>query len=164
MAGPCSLEPFAGLGIRAWMRHIENSNGTTQTGQPVQVSGYTEQWTTLHARLGARGDMEISQTKLVFIEAGVKLPLYNENTAYLSTTGLAPDVTMHPGRQPSLFIEAGILFLRMGESIKINRVKASVFYDGMRFSRSPDVVKQSHITYQPRSTADIYGVKMGILF
>jgi hypothetical protein len=152
MAGSFSLEPFAGLGFRAWLRRIRN--GITPAGDPVQ--GYTEQWATLHARLGVRGGMDISQAKRIFVEAGLKLPLYNENTAYLSTTGTGPDVTMHPGLEWSLFAEAGI---------RMDDVKAGVFYDGMRFSRSPDVfVRKSLFFYQPRSTADIYGVNLGILF
>ena len=152
MAGPFSLEPFAGLGLRAWLRRIRN--GITPTGAPVQ--GYTEQWTTLHARLGARGGMDISQAKRIFVEAGLKLPLYNENTAYLSTTGAGPDVTMHPGQEWSLFAETGM---------RMDDVKVGVFYDGMRFSRSPDVfVGNSLFFYQPRSTADIYGVNLGVLF
>lgn len=147
-----SLEPFAGLGFRTWLRHIHN--GITPAGQPVQ--GYTEQWMTLYARLGARSDFDISQGKRVFAAAGVKLPLYNENTAYLSREGIGPDVTMHPGWDWSVFAEAGL---------KMDLVKVAVFYDGLRFARSPDVaVRQGLFFYQPRSTADIYGVSVGVLF
>jgi len=63
---------------------------------------------------------------------------------------------MHPGWDWSLFAEAGMRF---------DGVKAGVFYDGMRFSRSPDVaVRRDLFFYQPRSTADIYGVNLGVLF
>jgi hypothetical protein len=152
ITGPYFLEPFAGLGFRIWARHIRN--GTTSTGQPVQ--GYSEQWTTLHASLGARSFMDISQMRRLFVEAGVKLPLYNENIAYLSREGIGPDVVMHPGSQVSLFWEAGM---------RVDRVKASVFYDSMRFSRSADVaVTGSLLFFQPRSTADIYGLKLSYLF
>jgi autotransporter-like protein len=151
VAGPFTLEPFAGLGYRTWRRGIRN--GTTPSGQ--QVQGYTEQWTTLYARLGARGGMDIPQARSVFLEVGAKLPLYNENTAYFSREGVGPNVTMHPGWDWSLFAEAGI---------RMDRIKASVFYDGMRFARSADVAVPGGRIFQPRSTADIYGVKLGVLF
>jgi hypothetical protein len=152
MAGPYSLEPFVGLGYRTWFRRIHN--GITPAGGAVQ--GYTEQWTTLYARLGARGGMDVSQAQSVFIEAGAKLPLYNENLAYFSSEGIGPNVTMHPGWEWSLFAEAGV---------RMDRVKAGVFYDGMRFSRSADVsVRKDLFFYQPRSTADSYGVKLSVVF
>lgn len=149
IAGPYSLEPFAGLGYRTWLRHIRN--GTTSAGRPVQ--GYTEQWMTLYVRLGARSGLDISENKRLFAEAGVKLPLYNQNTAYLDREGIGPDVTMHPGWDWSVFAEAGM---------RIDGVKAAVFYDGLRFTRSEDVGTLG--THQPRSTADIYGVSIGVLF
>lgn len=152
MAGPYTLEPFVGLGSRIWLRRIRN--GVTPAGQPVQ--GYAEQWMTLYTRLGARGGFDISKQRKMFAEAGVKLPLYNENTAYLSREGIGPDVTMRPGWAWSVFAEAGL---------RADRVKAAVFYDGLRFSRSPDVaVRQGLFFYQPRSTADMYGVSLGVLF
>jgi hypothetical protein len=152
IAGTCSLEPFAGLGYRTWLRRIHN--GLTPAGQPVQ--GYTEQWMTLYARLGARSNFDISKGKRAFAEAGVKLPLYSQNTAYLSREGIGPDVTMHPGWDWSIFAEAGL---------KMDFAKVAVFYDGLRFARSPDVaVRQGLFFYQPRSTADLYGVSVGVLF
>ncbi len=149
MTEPFFLEPFGGLGFRAWLRDIHNA--TAQNGSTA--SGYTEQWITLHVRLGLRGGMDISQTTRFFVEGGVKLPLYNENTAYLSSKGLGPDVTLHPGRQSSLFAEAGM---------RINHFIGSVFYDGMRFPRSDNVTASGF--FQPRSTADIVGLKLGVAF
>jgi hypothetical protein len=146
-----SLEPFGGLGLRWWIRDIED--GTTSTG--AVASGYTEGWTTLYGRLGVRGGIDVSQQTVMFFEAGVKLPFFNENTAYLSDAGLGPDVTMHPGRQASFFAEAGT---------KISRVKASLFYDSMRFSKSAGVVSGAYVYWQPKSTADVYGIKVGVVF
>ncbi|HEX9137725.1 MAG TPA: hypothetical protein VF905_12380, partial [Nitrospirota bacterium] len=65
------------------------------------------------------------------------------------------DVTIHPGRQASFFAEAGT---------KISRIKASLFYDSMRFSRSANVASGANIYWQPQSTAVIYGVKVGVVF
>jgi hypothetical protein len=145
------LEPFGGLGLRWWIRDIED--GTTSTG--AVASGYAEGWTTLYGRLGVRGGIDVSKQTMMFFETGVKLPFFNENTAYLSDAGLGSDVTMHPGRQASFFAEAGT---------KISRVKASLFYDSMRFSKSAGVVSGAFVYWQPKSTADIYGVKIGATF
>lgn len=145
------IEPFGGLGLRAWTRDI--NNGTAAGGSVT--SGYTEDWITLHARLGVRGGVDFSSQKQVFAEVGVKLPLYNENTAYISDIGYGPDVTLHPGKQASFFAETGI---------KLSSVKASVFYDGLRFSQSSTVSNGVIAAYQPKSTMDIYGVKLGVVF
>jgi hypothetical protein len=146
-----SLEPFGGLGLRWWIRDIRD--GTTSTG--AVASGYTEAWTTVYGRLGVRGGIDMSPQMMMFLEAGVMLPIFNQNTAYLSNAGLGPDITVHPGRQASLFAEAGT---------KISRVRASLFYDSMRFSRSANVASGANIYWQPESTADIYGVKVGVVF
>jgi hypothetical protein len=146
-----SLEPFGGLGLRWWLRDI--NDGTTATG--AVANGYTEGWTTFYGRLGVRGGIDVSKRTMIFFEAGVKLPFYNENTAYLSDAGLGPDVTLHPGKQASFFAEAGT---------QISRVRASLFYDSLRFSKSAGVASGSFIYWQPKSTMDIYGVKVGLVF
>jgi len=149
------VEPFGGLGVRIWERNIRDgkaANGAT-------TSGYVEEWITLHARLGVRGGQDLAPGKQLIAEAGVKLPLYNENTAYLSRKGLGPDVTMHPGKTPSFFAELGI---------KLNRFKGSLFYEGLRFSKSDEVTttdgRYIYSSWQPRSAADIYGVRLGASF
>jgi hypothetical protein len=145
------IEPFGGLGLRAWQRDIKN--GTASDGSAT--AGYIEDWSTLYFRLGVRGGMDFSKSSKMFAEAGVKLPLYNENTAYVSNIGLGPDVTMHPGKQASFFAETGII---------LSRIKASVFYDGLRFPQSSSVSNGYYLFYQPKSTMDIYGVKVGVVF
>ena len=145
------VEPFGGLGLRAWTREI--NNGTAADGSAT--AGYREKWATLYARFGLRGGMELTSRTQLFAEAGVKLPFYNENTAYVSGIGLGPDVTLYPGKQASFFAETGI---------KLNRFTASVFYDGLRFSKSSTVSNGFIAAHQPRSTADIYGVKLGVVF
>ena len=145
-----SLGPFFGLGIAAWSRTIKNatvSDGTT-------ASGAEEKWRTVHLRLGLRGQIAESERTRFFAEAGVKLPVYTENVAR---------VTVHPGNEPSYFSEAGV---------QLGSFRASVFYDGMRFSRSSPVSSTEyysgsyyHVNYvQPRSTSDIFGLKLGGVF
>lgn len=146
-----SLEPFGGLGLRVWTRDIKN--GSAADGSAT--AGYREEWVVFHARFGLRGDLDLSSRKRLFAEAGVKLPLYNENTAKVSGIGLGPDITLHPGKQASFFAETGIT---------VKKFTASVFYEGLRFSQSSTVNNGVIAAYQPRSTANIYGVKLGFVF
>lgn len=145
------IEPFAGLGFRYWIRDI--NNGTTANGSPT--AGYTEGWQTFNVRLGMRAGKNFTARKEAFAQAGVKIPIYNENTAYLNSAGLGSDITMNPGRKASFFAEAGM---------KINRFKGSVFYDSLRFSKSDVVSDNGFIYWQPESSMDSYGFKLGWTF
>lgn len=149
-SGKASLEPFAGLGLRVWNRDIQD--GTAADG--THAYGYNEEWTTLYLRGGLRGDVPVGEKSKLFGEVGVKYPLYNENTAYLSDVG-GDDVTLHPGKRPSLFAEAGM---------KINHLKVSAYYDSMRFSKSDVVTSGFSGYYQPKSQADMFGVRLGVSF
>jgi hypothetical protein len=150
------IEPFAGLGVRAWVRDI--NDGTAANGSPT--SDFRESWITVYAPVGLRGGVDISSGTQLFAEAGIKLPLYNENTAYQSYAGLGSDITVHPGKRSSLFAEAGL---------KIKRFKGSVFYDSMRFTKSNTVITTYgyflyYTNWQPKSALDLYGVKLGVEF
>ena len=78
-----SFEPFVGLGVRRWTRDIQS------TGSAI---GYEETWKSLYARLGIRGDHTNPNKLIVFAEAAVKLPIYNENEIDGSAFGVG-DVT-----------------------------------------------------------------------
>ena len=52
------LEPFAGIGIRAWSRDIKD--GTAADGS--LAIGYTENWTTFYGRLGS-GESSLSDRR-----------------------------------------------------------------------------------------------------
>ncbi len=149
------LEPFGGLGFRYWLRMIQD--GTTQSG--LTTAGYTEEWLTLYTRLGLRAGIPVSEGKNeLFIEGGYKYPLFNQNTAYVSSIGFSNDTTVNPGKKGSFFGEAGM---------RINSVKLSVFYDSMRFTKSNfDFASNAFGTFrfnQPESTADFYGFKIGVI-
>ncbi|HEX9020890.1 MAG TPA: hypothetical protein VF903_06475 [Nitrospirota bacterium] len=140
-----SIEPFGGLGLRGWSRNIKNgtaSNGTT-------AYGYREDWSTFYLRLGVRGSAAMSAGGKLFAETGVKFPLYNEN--YVSQLG----ITLNPGNEPSLFAEAGI---------EIHFFKISGYYDSMRFSKSDVVYSGASGYFQPKSHADMVGVRIGYSF
>jgi hypothetical protein len=151
------LDPFVGLGIRYWFRDIDN--GVAADGSPV--AGYVEEWFTLQARFGLRGEKYISSRTRIFGLAGVLFPVYNRTTAYLSDVGYSNDSTVEPGRKESFFAEAGF---------RVNTVTMSLFYEGMRFTKS-NFDTATHLSsgvtlpfYQPESDADSYGVKLGIIF
>lgn len=144
VAEKSSLEPFAGLGYRWWNRDIQSAGSAI---------GYEERWWNFYARLGIRGDHAFTDKLKAFAEAGVKLPMHNESEVDLSVVGLST-VTVEPGNKASVFAEIGL---------KWTMLKASVFYEGMRFSKSglDDVY---HAIYQPKSKADIFGVNVGVSF
>jgi len=152
VAEKTSVEPFVGLGYRWWLRDIES--------RPPIAIGYTENWRSLYARLGVRGDHNLSKHAKLFAEGGVRLPIRNKNTADLTVVGLN-EVTVEPGKKASVFAEAGLQF---------KFLKASVFYEGMRFSESPlalagvDPVLGPVWVFQPESKADMFGVNIGFAF
>jgi hypothetical protein len=150
------LEPFAGLGIRSWSRDIENSIAADGSF----ARGYTENWTSFYGRLGVRGDLSLGEMNKLFLEAGVKLPVYTEN--YIDDSNVSREaLTLKPGNKPSLFAEAGV---------KLHLFKISAFYDSMRFKKSPTVVVYDPTRggyvgyYQPKSEADMFGLKIGASF
>lgn len=146
-----SIEPFAGAGLRMWIRHIKG--GTTVFGNPV--SSVTEDWTSVYFRLGIRGDHDFSKRTRIFAEAGVTLPVYNTDYSQYY------NVTVKPGNKPSLFAEAGM---------KVDRMKISAFYEGLRFGKSEpefvgfDSMGRAHYVFQPKTNADIYGIRVGVIF
>ncbi len=140
IAEKSSFEPSAGLGLKWWIRDIQSTGS---------VTGYDEEWTSFYARLGVYGIHSFSDRQKVFAEAGVRLPLYNENKADIF------GVTVKPGKEASFFAEAGL---------KWAMLKVSIFYEGMRFSKSDPVSGVGIIVWQPESKADIFGLTVGMVF
>jgi len=138
------LELFAGPGYKCWERNLKSTGDAT---------GYIENWWSFYTRFGIRGRHTLSGKLSAFAEAGVKIPLANENEANLGAFGF-PNVTVEPGNKSSIFAEAGIAG---------NRLRISLFYDGMRFSQS-DLDATYGRFYQPESKADIFGVSIGVVF
>lgn len=140
VAGQASFEPFVGIGYKWWKRSIKSTAAAT---------GGDEIWSSIYARLGGRVELPFSEKMQVFAEAGMIMPVYNKNKVDLL------DVTLEPGNAVSAFGEVGLKWLQL---------KASVFYEGMRFDKSDLVTKSGVIIWQPESKADIYGVKLGMAF
>jgi hypothetical protein len=138
--------PLYGVGYRWWLRDINNNDS---------APGNLERWRSFYARAGARGDYIFPGGQRIFTEAGALLPISNRNTADLSIAGPG-NPTLKPGRRASLFAEAGL---------RISKFEAGVFYEGVRFPRSPAVDVGGGVSVvQPESKADIVGVKIGIVF
>jgi len=148
-----SIEPFVGLGYRYWIRDLNDSVAVDRNGDLVGVGGYTEEWQSLYTRWGMRGAYAFDEDFKLFAEVGGKYPLYNENRVdYFSEN----DVTIKPGEQFSSFAEAGF---------RLDRFRATVFYEGFKFKRSPLVhAGGGDFLLQPESKSEIIGISLGYCF
>lgn len=150
-ADSSSIEPFFGLGYRGWSRDLKSSSTTDRNGNPVFVGSSQETWHTLYTRFGLRGDYDVTNAVRIFAEAGAKYPLLNRNEANVAGS----DVTVKPEQEWSAFAEAGLRY---------KWFRPSVYYEGFRFRRSPDVHQGGYIIWQPKSESDIVGLSLGIMF
>jgi hypothetical protein len=146
--GEADLEPFAGAGYRWWLRDLRDS--TTESGTRVQ--GYTESWTTAYGRFGIRGRYQLPSGPLLFAEGGAKYPFYTGNSVDFTDFGT---VTFHPGSRWSGFAELGTT---------VNQVRLTIFYEGFRFAPSAFKLVGAQYFFQPESTSDIVGLRLGWAF
>ncbi|WP_052263421.1 autotransporter outer membrane beta-barrel domain-containing protein [Geobacter pickeringii] len=154
-----SLEPFAGLGYRHWLRNIEASSTQTRDAIPVavQTSSATEEWLSLYARLGVRGTYRLSDSVRISLEGGARYPFLNRNYA----EAFGQNVTLEPRGSWSAFGEL---------STQFGRFRPAVYYEGFRFGKSPTVAAYDPVNaqlvgiLQPESSADIIGFSFSFLF
>ncbi|HET6420672.1 MAG TPA: hypothetical protein VFG19_10980 [Geobacteraceae bacterium] len=146
--GQFYLEPFGGLGIRWWLRDLQDTTSTDANGNTVQVAGYQEDWLSAYARVGLRGGFYVSGNVRVFAEGGAKYPFYTRNSTDFPGVG---SVTVKPGGRWSAFAELGAQY---------KWFRPSVFYEGFRYADSPP----SSGLFQPESDSDIIGVNLGFAF
>ena len=150
-----TIEPFVGIGYRYWIRDLNDSVAVNRLNQLVPISGYTEEWQSFYTRWGLRGSYAVNDDFKLFAEVGGKYPIYNENRID------EDDLTIKPGKQFSPFAEAGF---------RIDRFRATVFYEGFRFSQSSwvfagfDSDGRSLYFSQPKSESDIIGITLGYCF
>jgi hypothetical protein len=152
-----TLETFAGLGYRWWLRSIQGSVTQDANGNPLSVGGSTEKWMSFYSRLGARATWFFSKDFTFFAEGGGKYPFYNQNEADVPGGG---SVSIKPGSEWSAFGEIGVTY---------KRFRPTIYYEGFRFSQSPTVtvpisLTQQEILYQPRSESDIFGINISWVF
>lgn len=140
------LKSFAGLGIDAWLRDLDDTR--TATGVPVQ--GAEEWWGCVYGRLGLGGSMVFRTDWEVFASGGVKLPIYARNEADFQLSG-SERAGLEPEMTVSGFGEAG---LRRG------RLGIRLVCDFLRFDRSDSVSAGTYNMYQPESKADVYTMQV----
>jgi hypothetical protein len=147
-SGALSIEPFGGIGYRWWLRDLQDSTSTTGT----RVSGYTEWWQTGYGRFGARGRYRASPSVALFAEGGARYPFYTSNSVDFADLG---SVTFRPVGRWSGFAETGAVW---------QRLKLTLFYEGLRFAASPYKQVGADNYFQPESSSDIFGVRVGWTF
>jgi len=147
-----SVVPFGGVGLRGWYRKI---HGATASDGLTRAAGYPEEWYSLYLKSGFRGVFSLNENLHLFVEAGGKFPVYNENKALFDESDLGPNVTFKTGNDLSWFIEAGLQY---------KSFKSSIYYDGMRFSKSDIEYSHGMRYYQPKTKADMYGMRIGVIF
>lgn len=148
-----SVEPFAGLGYRWWLRSIQDSTAFQPDGTPFPVGGYTEVWHTLYTRLGLRGNLAVDSDLSLFAEGGGKYPFLNRNMVDFPGAG---HVTIEPEPRWSAFAEIGARY---------GRFRPTLFYEGFRFGQSPAVpIGGGLALLQPQSDSDIFGINFGWAF
>jgi hypothetical protein len=143
-----SVEPFAGIGYRGWLRSLQDSNTFSRNGIPVDVVGYDEWWNLMDTKLGARFAIPLSNDFKLVAEGGARYPFLIRNTAYVPFVN---SVTVSPRGNWSGFAEVGCQY---------GRFRPTLFYEGYRADQSP--INDGFV--QPRTASDIYGINIAIVF
>ena len=148
-----SLEYFAGIDGRWWMRDLQETTTIEGSGNTVYVAGVTEYWTVVSSLIGARVDVKFEGDWQLFGEVTARYPFYVENSIddyYLGTFNLNPD------GEWSVIAELGFG----------NRwVRPAIYYERLELSKSPpESGGFMKYVYQPDSRSDIFGIRIGIAF
>ena len=151
-----SVEPFAGIGYRWWLRSLQNSTTLDTNGNSFAVGGSNEWWHIVYTKVGLRGNVTVTSDFKLFAGAEGRYPFLNRNIADFPGVGA---VTVKPDPRWSLFAELGARY---------GRFRPSLFYEGLRLGQSPGVpivVNGEHKTlFQPKSDSDIVGINFGWAF
>jgi len=131
-----TVEPFAGLGYRWWLRDLQGSGG------------YTEYWSTLYGVFGMRSQYRLSGDSDFFVSGAAKYHFHNRNNVDFPGTG---EVELEPGSDWSVIADAGIRY---------RQLVTSVYYENFVFPKSP----VSKGLFQPRSESEIFGLRIGWAF
>jgi hypothetical protein len=153
------LEPFLGAGFRWWLRDLRAS--TTESGRPA--SGYTEAWQTAYGRFGLRGRYQVPAAVELFAEGGAKYPFYTGNSIDFTgqldrndpSSRWSQTATFHPGGRWSGFGEAGVSY---------RQARITIFYEGFRFAPSATKRVENQYYFQPQSSSDVVGLRLGWAF
>lgn len=141
-----TIEPFAGLSSRWWLRELQGPGG------------YTEQWTSVASLLGLRCRYELAGNAWFIVSGGVKYPVYTRNLVDYPGSG---EVELEPDGDWSVVTEASWVY---------RQLSAGVYYENFVFNRSPAVrvynafEQREILLMQPRSESEIVGLRIGWSF
>ena len=138
------LLPFVGLGTHYWLRSLDDEEGF----------GYDEYWLTMYGRVGLRVIWRSTTGTEVYALGAALLPFYNYEWAVNVPLARGnDDVELEPEEEVGYQLEAGL---------NRGRLHLSVFYEAMEFGQSD--VDDSGLFFQPESTRDVAGIRIGIRF
>lgn len=143
------VDPMLGFGYRAWSREIGDAGVIDPaTGRGGASQGYTEDWEVIYGYAGLR--LETNRWRNdkwgFFGEASAKFPVSAKNK--VDELG----ITVKPGKDVTPYAELGGWY---------DMVRLAAYYERMTFGQSP---LSAEGAFQPESSADIFGVKVGLRF
>lgn len=143
------LDPMLGFGYKGWSRDIKSSGVIDpETGEGGRSNGYTEKWEMLYTYAGMR--LETNRWRNdkwgLFGEASARIPVSVSNK--VDEFG----ITVHPKKDITPYAEIGGWY---------DMVRVAAYYERMSFGQSPYSPEGA---YQPESTSDIFGLKLGLRF
>lgn len=142
------VDPFAGLGLRSWVRGIGTSEGDGR--------GYDEYWTMFYARTGLRAEGPLQGAFRWFGIAALRFPIYSENTVEIDFEDIPDEeVALEPGRQLTFDAEIGITN---------DRWTASLSYEQQKFDESDTEEAGPLLLFQPESEGYIASLNIGLIF
>jgi hypothetical protein len=134
------VEPFFGFGYRRWMRDVEES---------PEFPGYTQIWRSHYGRIGLETEYTISEVLKWYLNGGIIIPI--QSRMKMNKDGKTGRVNFNS--IPSEFFETGIIY---------KKLEIDLYFESIRFPPSKDT---NYYGYrQPKSKADMLGIKIGIRF
>ena len=143
LAPDVDLKPFAGLGIKSWVREL---------GADSPANGYDEYWYTVYGRLGLSLDLQVHPGVTYFADAGIRIGIDNRNDSEIVKYEQG---TLHldPEEETTAFVELGMRYFNL---------YASILYEEWEFGQSPAEGNPAFL--QPRSTSDGLLFTLGLIF
>jgi hypothetical protein len=146
-AGAVTIQPFAALGHRFWIR-----------------SRSDEDWHSVYLKTGLMFEVPVRGCAM-FVKGGALTPIYTVNHARLSEAGFT-DVVTEPRSRVSAFAEGGL---------KFGAFAVSVEYESMEFGQSANVAIKPVAgpkgvlvvggeACQPASSFSLFSIKLGYRF
>jgi hypothetical protein len=140
------LEPFLGFAYRTWQRDIESR----------AAQGYPEWYRTFYGRIGIRSSVKLSPG-LTFKSAFSLDPMLaaREEVDWRSVAGFREKIHIKNGRRLGWSVQTGI---------QLNHLEVVAYWQATRLGKSHSVSCGSTTCFQPKSSQDVIGFKLGYLF